>query len=216
MKKAKLNLIIDAFMFLLMMAIAGIGFLMKRVLVPGFLRNEQFEKGVELYYWGMDRHEWGAIHLKLSFVLLVLLVLHLVLHWKQVVSIFQRMLPVKPIRVPIAVAMLLASSLLFLFPFFVDPDIKPLQTKAMHQSQRSLQPKEKQKAEPTPVVHEVAHMDEIHGSMTLQQVADKYHLSATHLANQLNVPENKLDERLGRLKRQYGFSMDEVRKIIEQ
>jgi hypothetical protein len=40
MKRAKLNLIIDALLLLCLAAIAGIGFLIKYVLVPGHLRWE--------------------------------------------------------------------------------------------------------------------------------------------------------------------------------
>ena len=39
--KGRLNLIVDALMFLLMAAVAGLGFLMKYVLVPGKERPKQ-------------------------------------------------------------------------------------------------------------------------------------------------------------------------------
>ncbi len=54
--KPKLNLIIDVFMFLLMMAIGGIGFLIKFILIPGSARWIRYGENVELYFWGMDRH----------------------------------------------------------------------------------------------------------------------------------------------------------------
>ena len=59
MAKSKLNLIIDVFMLLCMAAIAGIGFLIKYVLVPGFRRWEIYDRNVDLSFWGMDRYEWG-------------------------------------------------------------------------------------------------------------------------------------------------------------
>jgi hypothetical protein len=48
MKKAKLNLVIDALLLLCMAAMAGIGLLMKYVLVPGFKRWEIYGRNVEL------------------------------------------------------------------------------------------------------------------------------------------------------------------------
>ena len=82
--KGKLNFIIDALMFLLMVAMTGLGFLMKYILVPGKDRPSKFGRQVDLYFMDLDRHEWGKIHLILGFVLLGLLVLHIVLHWKSI------------------------------------------------------------------------------------------------------------------------------------
>ena len=81
MKKSKLNLILDALLLLCIAAIGGIGFLMKYVIVPGYLRWEIYGRNVDLFFWGMGRHEWGTIHLVIGFVFLALLVLHIALHW---------------------------------------------------------------------------------------------------------------------------------------
>jgi hypothetical protein len=60
MKKSKLNLIIDALLLVCMAAITGIGLLMKNVLVPGYKRWDIYGRNVELYFWGLDRHQWGT------------------------------------------------------------------------------------------------------------------------------------------------------------
>jgi hypothetical protein len=57
MKKSKLNLIIDTLLLLCIAAIGGIGFLMKYVLIPGYQRWEIYERNVDLFLWGMGRHE---------------------------------------------------------------------------------------------------------------------------------------------------------------
>ena len=57
MNKSKLNLIIDFIMLIILIVIAGIGFLIKYVLVPGFKRNEIYGQDMELYFWGLDRHQ---------------------------------------------------------------------------------------------------------------------------------------------------------------
>ena len=64
--KTKINLTIDAIMLLALMAIAGLGFLIKYVLIPGYKRNVLYPGDVELFFMGITRHEWGRIHL-LSF-----------------------------------------------------------------------------------------------------------------------------------------------------
>jgi hypothetical protein len=77
--KTKINFIIDALLFALMMAISGIGLLLRFVLVHGSRRWEIYGGNVDLYLWGWDRHQWGALHLLLGFIFLGLLVLYV---WK--------------------------------------------------------------------------------------------------------------------------------------
>ena len=87
--KTKINLVIDSTMLLVLMTIAGLGFLIKFVLIPGYKRNAFYQGDVELYFMGLTRHEWGRIHLLLGFVLLFLLLLHIILHWYMIVCILK-------------------------------------------------------------------------------------------------------------------------------
>lgn len=80
MHKSILNFSINAVMALCMSAIIGIGFLIKYTLISGQERWDVYGKNVELYWYGMDRNQWGLFHLILGFVLMVLLVAHIVLH----------------------------------------------------------------------------------------------------------------------------------------
>ncbi|MBL7132713.1 MAG: DUF4405 domain-containing protein [Phycisphaerae bacterium] len=124
MIKAKLNLIIDALLLLCLAAIGGIGLLINYVLVPGFQRWEIYGRNVDLFFWGMDRHEWGAIHYVLARVLLGLLVLHVVLHWKTIVSICRKLIPSRPVRW-IAAAVLAGLTIFLLgFSVFVRPEVR--------------------------------------------------------------------------------------------
>lgn len=120
--KAKLNFVIDAFMFLVLMAMAGLGFLMNYILIPGKERWVKYGRNVNLTLWGWDRHDWGDIHLYLGFVLLGLLGLHLFLHWGQVVGLFQRFVPAKR-RTLVILGFVLVALLLIYFPFLVSPEI---------------------------------------------------------------------------------------------
>ena len=63
MDKSKVNLVIDAVMFLCVMAIAGIGLLMKYVLLPGKETAAVYGRKVDLFLFGMGRHAGGRIHL---------------------------------------------------------------------------------------------------------------------------------------------------------
>ena len=62
MDKTKLNFFIDALMFLTMMALAGLGLLIKYVLIPGRKAWAQYGRQMELTWLGLDRHAWGAVH----------------------------------------------------------------------------------------------------------------------------------------------------------
>ena len=86
--KWRINFIIDAAMFLLMMSIAGVGLLMRFVLLSGREAMLKYGERVDLYFLGLGRHQWGTVHLLLSLAFLTLLALHLILHWGMIVGLF--------------------------------------------------------------------------------------------------------------------------------
>lgn len=124
MSKAKLNFIIDALMFLCMTAIAGLGFLMKYVLLPGRESTLKYGRRVDLSFLGLDRHDWGAIHLYLGFLLLTLLALHIVLHWQMIPGLFARLVANSRERWRIGLVYVAVAAALLLFPFFISPEVK--------------------------------------------------------------------------------------------
>ena len=122
--KVKLNFVIDALMFLCMTAIAGLGFLMKYVLLPGRESTIKYGRRVELSLFGLDRHDWGAIHLYLGFMLLALLVLHILLHWQMIPGLFTRLVDNSRQRSKIALVYVVLAAALVLFPFLISPEVK--------------------------------------------------------------------------------------------
>ncbi|NUO06174.1 MAG: DUF4405 domain-containing protein [Candidatus Brocadia sinica] len=56
-------MVIDALLFLYVMAMAGIGLPIKFVLLPGKDTWAVYGRKAELFLFGMDRHQWGTIHL---------------------------------------------------------------------------------------------------------------------------------------------------------
>jgi len=121
--KPKWNLVIDIFLFVWMMAMTGVGFLLKYVLVPGFKRNELYGRGRELFFWGMDRHQWGSIHFALALLFSALLVLHIILHWNMIIGIYKRMVPHTTLRVSLSVFLIVIAVLLAVAPFFINPTV---------------------------------------------------------------------------------------------
>lgn len=126
MDKSKLNFIIEAIMFLLLMAMAGIGLLMKYVLIPGRERWVKYGRNVELYFFGLDRHEWGTIHLYLGFILLGVLTFHIILHWHMVVGLFRRTLATPRTRTIVLWIFLFTSLILIYFPFLITPEVEDI------------------------------------------------------------------------------------------
>jgi len=80
MKRSTLNFIINAILFVFMSALTGTGLLMKYSLICGQESQVVYGGKVDLFLWGMDRHEWGYIHLILGYIILGLIVLHVILH----------------------------------------------------------------------------------------------------------------------------------------
>jgi hypothetical protein len=124
MDKSKLNFVIDALMFLCLMGLAGLGFLMKYVLLPGRVAWAKYGRNVELTWLGWDRHDWGQIHLYLAFILLGVLVIHLILHWKMILGLFARLVPDPQTRTRLAWAVLALTVFLLFFPFLITPDVR--------------------------------------------------------------------------------------------
>ncbi len=123
MDKGKLNFLIDASMFLCMAAIAGIGFLMKYVLIPGKEAWAVYGKKVELSWIGLDRHAWGTVHLYLAFLLLGLLLLHIILHWQMIIGLFHRFIGRRTLGHEVAILFIILCAALLFFPFFIQPEV---------------------------------------------------------------------------------------------
>ena len=232
-KKTKLNLSIDIIMFLVMMAVAGIGFLIKYVLISGHSRKEVYGRDVELYYLGLDRHEWGSIHLILSFLLLFFLLLHIVFHWKQITAFFKSMISAKKWRVVLSVILVSSSLILAVMPLFVKPEVQEGSSHHSHQqelwrtllneehagkSKHTANNKSSTELTTTEDAHEHSHNSdiEIYGYMSLNEVSEKYSIPATELAECIKVPAGHTNEKLGRLKKEYDFNLDDLRTFIEK
>jgi hypothetical protein len=232
--QSKINLVIDGIMLILLAVMAGLGFLIKYVLVPGFKRNALYGSDVELYFWGLDRHQWGSIHLYISFAFLFLLLLHIILHWKMIVCIFRKMIRRRMPRTAVAVCLGVISLFFIVAPFLVSPDIAPLQTRNIHSRNAgrfwndglaevhdSLPLVYEEPPDESPHESHTGHRREhsysnleIYGSMTLDELCRRHSVSVNELTGKMDIPASESAERIGRLKRRYGFEMDELKNTI--
>jgi len=122
-KKSKTNLFINGAMFFLMSFMTSSGLLMKFVLIPGSQRQLKFGRNVDLFLLGMDRHDWGTIHLVVGFMLIALLALHIALHWRKVRGIFSKLVSSRGLRALICWTFATACALLLILPFILEPTL---------------------------------------------------------------------------------------------
>jgi len=224
--KPKLNLVIDFIMLIMMMTLAGLGFLMKYVLLPGYKINEVYGSNVELDFWGLDRHQWGTIHLCLALFLIFLLVLHIIFHWDMIVCILRQMVQSKTKRLALFIIIGVLSLFLALVPFFIKPEIAQFERKHNHNRiPESSQPVSGTPNLPSeagkPVDNDTADLQhhhnneaDINGTMTLNEISERFHINVDELAKAINVPADNANERLGRLRKRYEFEMNDLRVFV--
>ena len=81
MKRANLNVIIDILAFCCFLFLTTTGVLIHYVLPKG--------SGYYSTLWGLDRHQWGSVHLWIAVIFFAILAIHLILHWRWMLSIFK-------------------------------------------------------------------------------------------------------------------------------
>ncbi len=236
-----------------MIALAVIGFIIRYILIPGSERWEKYGRNIDLTWWGLDRHEWGLIHMLSGIFLVILLVLHIIFHWKLIVCLVRRLIPGKKIRYITVTAVVLISVLIAVAPFFLKPEIgEPIRRQGEGYGRMSSEggneyfsrqeagesgiaeeneevvldevQETKQEAESKPEdikiqesheEHEEDRILDIKGYHTIGELAAIYDISAEKLKEKLGIPSGvPNNERLGRIRRVYGFTMREVEDYI--
>lgn len=77
MKRPNLNFLVDFVAFTACIFLLSTGLIMYFVLPPGHGHLE---------LWGMNRHGWGDVHFWSAVAFLFVIALHVVLHWKWIIS----------------------------------------------------------------------------------------------------------------------------------
>ncbi len=126
MRKSIINFTINASMTICMSAIIGIGFLIKYTLISGQERWDVYGGNVELYLLGLDRHQWGILHFILGLVLLGLLIVHIVFHWKVIVNVYKKIIKEPVTKKVVALLFIILCALMIVIPFFIHPEIESI------------------------------------------------------------------------------------------
>ncbi len=217
MKRSKVNFIVDALAFLFLVLLISSGLVMRFLLPPGGGEGEP----ARLALWGMSRHAWGDGHFYLAMALMGVLALHLVLHWRWVVSVGagEERQTARMWLGALAMFTLLAVAL---SPFFGSVEKKPpahRQGRAGGQAGGVV---------PLPTDTPLPSGEKMHaggaaqgekglfirGGMTLAEFEEATGMPAAELLARLGVSgETGREEKLGRLARRHGFTLDDVRKI---
>ncbi|MGR9044159.1 MAG: DUF4405 domain-containing protein [Gammaproteobacteria bacterium] len=190
MKQAQLNFVIDLIAFTGFVFLTTTGILLHYLLPPG--------SGHFSTLWGLDRHQWGTLHFWISVVFFSVLAFHLVLHWRWIISRISGRSPEgSGLRLGLG-----AVGVLALMALSIAPLIAPVEIASPPQNNL------------IPSSHPFETI-EIRGSMTLLEVEQSTGVPAHLIIEKLNLPPSlSKDEKLGKLKRIYGFELTAVRKIV--
>jgi hypothetical protein len=232
-------------MFILMMAIIGIGFLMKFVLISGQERWIKYGRNVEETVLGLDRHGWGKVHLIIGLILFAALILHLILHWGSITRFFKNAFASKAHRISFVSVILLLGASLIICPFFVNTQVTDLEAgngRLFREESNTIRntsisretDDDTSKEEGLKIVTEAASgleedhqlkrvqreelkaVIEVMGYMTLSEVSQKYNVQADLIKERIGIPlSTSNSERLGQLRRRYRFTMIDVRDAVD-
>jgi hypothetical protein len=192
MKRHNVNFTIDCVGFAGFVLLTATGVLMRYVLPPGSGRSTTI--------WTLDRHEWGDIHFWIAVSFFAVLAVHLILHWRWIVTLMSGR-PREGSGARVALGTVALTALLALA---VSPFLSPVERAGGEQGA------------PRPHSSELEDLESIRGFMTLSEIEEATGVPADHIGEELGLPPDvEMDENLGRLRRTYGFAIDDVRRIVQ-
>ncbi|MGQ9650064.1 MAG: DUF4405 domain-containing protein [Phycisphaerae bacterium] len=216
LRRSSLNFLVDSLALLAIFVMIATGLVIRFALPPG-TGGRHGKGGLEL--WGLGRHDWGDVHFWTSVVLGVLLIVHVALHWSWVCMTVKRMLGGTESDQPRAgrcnacgIVFLLAVLLAFLgFTWYARGAVKKVNPNGDAET-RPWRLRDDAGRHGQWIEHDLG---QISGSMSLGEIETATGVPADTLKSELGLPADISDQqRIGRLSRQYGFSMDKVRHVI--
>lgn len=215
-------------MFLCMSVVAGLGLLIKYTLISGQERWIVYGENSNLYLLGMDRHEWGSIHLISGYVLLGLLALHIILHWNAIVCVYNRIFRKKLIYNLLSIVFITICALFIIVPFLIKPDFNKIeQGKGIHainnnhgtnrERNTTYKKDEFNIGNTSEIKSHSNHLIDVRGYMTLDEISIKYKIPTDFIKTSLNIPKSISDkQKLGWLRKKYDIEMSDVAEIIKE
>jgi hypothetical protein len=239
-KESDWRYLVDALLFVCLIGMVFVGVLLGLVLSEGPVSS-----GGSKYFLGLHRHQWGDIHAYLSIAFVILMAVHLVLSWKWIKAktrqIFKR-----GATPALAVIGGLPVAVLFLFWIWTPRDSESFRSYGVGAGERRVTPRAQLNEAPLSVEKSVRHDDlrrserpteqaveaehfpeedhhaqvgsiTITGRQTLRDLENATSIPAGEIVKRMGLPERtSLDETLGRLRRLYGFEIQEVRDQVAQ
>lgn len=156
--------------------------------------------------WGWTRHEWGDFHFWIAVVLIAILSLHLVLHWKWIVcTVRGAHNDASGLRFAVGLASLTALLMMAALPLLTPTDV-------VRRGELRRLPGESAPARPADEAR-----TQLKGSMTVAEVAEKSGLSVAELTDKLGLPDGiEADMRIGQVLRIHGLQMSDLRNTLGQ
>lgn len=223
LRKPQVNFFIDslAFVFFVFLVITGI--LLHYLLPPGSGQSTML---------GLSRHDWGYLHFLTSIGLFSILSIHLLLHWKWIAC----MIKGKPQESSGHRAALGIIGMLALLTLSLTILLQPVENKNLNNRINAPSSRDNNTDKPeinydkTNIISNENKINswrtndttelrlrniQITGSMTLLEVANLTKIPIDYFVEKLNLKnESDKNENLGRLGKQYGFKVSDVRKLI--
>ena len=152
--------------------------------------------------WGWDRHDWGTIHFWIAVGFLGILSIHLFLHSRWIGHVIRgrnkkNLTP----RIALGVVAGVALFALAISPFLCQIEINSgTNQQGRNPTMSQVEPKSSR----------------INGRMTLTELEKATGVPMDYVIQQLGLPTTiHKNERLGRLRRTYGFRLSDVRQIVK-
>jgi hypothetical protein len=214
LKRNTLNFLIDLASSLVVLGLIATGLLARYVLPPG--------SGSRRMLLGLGRHDWGDIHFWIACAGGALLLVHLALHWQWTCTTVLRLcrptwsatgMQQHPWRRNLFGTFLV---LVVIGSFW---GIVAAARYGVRETEGGMDGREgRGRAVDARLSGSVEREDEfVRGSMTLAQAASTGGMTPEALRAELKLPDSvSPDERLGRLSREYGFSINRVREVVGQ
>jgi hypothetical protein len=220
MSRTALNAIVDAVAYAGIVVLAATGLMLRWQMPPGSGGLHGMGSGAGAgsrsvtVVWGLSRHEWGSIHYWIALVLMGVLAVHLVLHWKWIVCVL-RGKPHSDVsggRFALGVAGLVLVTLLAAAPL-----LTPAQTAPRSELLKSPSGNQQTDLGGTEEGVEPNEAEAIRGFMTLEEVARQSGVPVSEILQRLALPPDTApSEQVGRLLRAHGLDMSTLRKAIGQ
>ncbi|MGB7297390.1 MAG: DUF4405 domain-containing protein [Candidatus Aminicenantales bacterium] len=239
-KESDWRYLVDTLLFICLIGMVFIGILLGFVLQEG-----PVSAGGSKYFLGLHRHQWGDIHAYLSIAFVVLMAVHLTLSWKWIKAKTRQIFKGQTTAALVAIGVLPFVVLLF-FWMRTPKDaetfrsygagageiqrILPIQPREAPSPAENEVPREDLRIPETPgapAVEPERRRDEEHhaqvgsitvtGQHTLRDLERGTGIPAREIARRMGLPEwTPVNETLGRLRRRYGFEIDQVRDVVSR